>query len=136
MWVTNLSGRLFAYDLATMARDSGKDVASLAGAGNRNANGMWSNGTTMWVSDDADDKIYAYDLATGGRRSGRDINNLDSAGNSHAKGLWSDGTTMWVSRSPRQQDLRLPAGHRRPPVRPRHRRFGRCGQRSGRRFVV
>ena len=30
MWVTNLSGRLFAYDLATMARDSGKDIAALA----------------------------------------------------------------------------------------------------------
>ena len=97
MWVTNLSGRLFAYDLSTMAPDPAKDIAALAGAGNRNANGLWSNGTTIWVSDDADDKIYAYDLATGDRQPDRDINNLGRANNNHAKGLWSNGTTMWVA---------------------------------------
>ena len=97
MWVTNLSGRLFAYDLATMAPDAGKDIAALAGAGNRNANGVWSNGTTIWVSDDADDKLYAYDLDSGAHQANRDINNLGHANNNHAKGLWSDGTTMWVS---------------------------------------
>ena len=31
--------------------------------------GLWSDGTTMWVADNSDDKIYAYDLAAGARRS-------------------------------------------------------------------
>ena len=97
MWVTNLSGRLFAYDLATMAPDPAKDITALAGAGNRNANGLWSDGTTIWVADDADDKLYAYDLATGAHQPDLDIGTLDGAGNDHAKGLWSDRTTMWVA---------------------------------------
>ena len=97
MWVTDLGGSVFAYELATMSRDSAKDITALRGAGNLNANGLWSDGTTMWVSDDADDKIYAYDLATGDRRAASDIGTLAAAGNDSPKGLWSDGTTMWVS---------------------------------------
>ena len=97
MWVTDLSGRLFAYVLSTMARDVDKDVATLAAAGNHSVNGLWSDGVTIWASDDTDDKIYAYDLATGAHRSGRDFDTLKAAGNRHPKGLWSDGVTMWVS---------------------------------------
>ena len=33
---------------------------TLAAAGNNNPVGIWSDGTTMWVADTADDKIYAY----------------------------------------------------------------------------
>ena len=97
MWVTDLSGRLFAYVLSTMARDVDKDVATLAAAGNHSVNGLWSDGVTIWASDDTDDKVYAYDLATGVRRPGRDFDTLKAAGNSHPTGLWSDGDTMWVS---------------------------------------
>ena len=97
LWATDLSARLFAYDLATMAREQVRDIASLGAAGNRNGNGMWSDGTIVWVSDDADDRVYAYDLRTGDREPSRDIASLGRAGNGAAKGLWSDGTTMWVS---------------------------------------
>ena len=108
MWVTDLSGALFAYDLASGAHDSSKDITTLAAAGNRNANGLWSDGTTIWVSDDRDEKLYAYSLATGARDTskefytGKDDRTLPIAQriagwNWTPKGLWSDGTTIWVS---------------------------------------
>ena len=96
MWVVDLSGRLFAYTLATGARDTGAEITTLKNKGNKNANGMWSDGTTIWVSDDNDDKIYAYDLASGVYRSNKQIAPLHS-NNDHGKGLWSDGTTIWVA---------------------------------------
>ena len=96
VWVTDLSWRIFAYDLATMSPVADKDVSTLASAGNHNANGIWSDGTTIWVSDDADDRIYAYVLDGGARRESLEIDNLESVGNGSLKGLWSDGTTIWV----------------------------------------
>ena len=108
MWVTDLSGALFAYDLATGVHDPSKDITTLAAAGNRNANGLWSDGTTIWVSDDRDEKLYVYSLATGARDTGKefytgvDDRSLPSwerlgGWNWDPKGLWSDGTTLWVS---------------------------------------
>ena len=55
------SARLFGW---TPSRDINTPVA----AGNESPKGMWSDGTTMWVADDEDDKLYAYTLATGGTR--------------------------------------------------------------------
>ncbi|WP_419553035.1 cadherin-like beta sandwich domain-containing protein [Candidatus Poriferisodalis sp.] len=108
MWVTDLSGALFAYDLATGAHDSSKDITTLADAGNHNANGLWSDGTTIWVSDDRDQKLYAYSLTAGARDTSKEFYTgeddrtlLGSARlegwNWVPKGLWSDGTTIWVS---------------------------------------
>ena len=54
------NNKLFAYNLSTKARDSAKDFTTLSAAGNRDGAGIWSDGTTMWVSDSTDDKIYAY----------------------------------------------------------------------------
>ena len=45
-------------------RPAQRDFDTLAAAGNE-PNGLWSDGTTMWVADDRDDKLYAYVLATG-----------------------------------------------------------------------
>ena len=56
--------------------------------------GVWSDGTTIWVVDDSDNKLYAYTLSTGARDSGKDMT-PDSA-NGDATGVWSDGTTIWV----------------------------------------
>ena len=58
---------------------------------------MWSNGGTLWVADDVDDKIYAYNLNTKARQPGNDFDTLDAAGNDAPQGLWSDGTTLWVT---------------------------------------
>ena len=65
-------------------------------AGNRDPQGIWSDGTTMWVTDDDGDKIYAYDMVTEARDASKDFDTLAAAGNRDPRGIWSDGTTMWV----------------------------------------
>ena len=90
--------KIYAYNLATKARDAGKDINSLKDSGNQHPRGLWSDGTTMWVADSEDNKLYAYKKADGTRDAAtidKDIE-LDSA-NADARGLWSDGTTMWVA---------------------------------------
>ena len=79
------------------------DLDTMAAAGNTSPTGIWSDGTTMWVGDHADDKIYAYTLATGQRDSGKDFDDLE-AGNAQPRdrdpsvgGLWFDATTMWMA---------------------------------------
>ena len=73
------------------------DFDTLSSAGNTEAIGIWSDGTTMWVADYVDDKIYAYSMSTKARDISKDFNTLIAAGNRIPYGLWSDGTTMWVS---------------------------------------
>ena len=71
-----------------------RDLNGLTAAGNDNPQGIWSNGTTMWVADDDDDKLYAYALATGARDTTKEF---DLHGdNGSPKGIWSDKTTVWV----------------------------------------
>ena len=67
-------------------------------SGNRDPKSIWSDGTTMWVVDGADEKIYAYNLRSRARDPDKDFNKLDF-GNDYPKGIWSDGTTMWVADS-------------------------------------
>ncbi|MCY3765235.1 MAG: fibronectin type III domain-containing protein [Gemmatimonadetes bacterium] len=84
-------------------RDPGKDINTLGAAGNDEPEGIWSDGTTMWVADDqfgGDEKIYAYAMASGDRDPGKDFDTLDDAGNGEPEGIWSDGTTMWVADDP------------------------------------
>ena len=77
-------------------RNSGQDFDTLSAGGNGDPAGIWSDGTTMWVADNRDDKIYAYNLSTKARDSGKDFNTLKAAGNVSPNGIWSDGTTMWI----------------------------------------
>ena len=101
LWVahngTGESGndKIFAFTLADGSRDKNKEINTLNTAGNNLPNGLWSDGTTLWVVDNDDDKLYAYTLANGTRNAGKDID-LDDA-NSNPEGLWSDGTTLWVA---------------------------------------
>ena len=84
-------------------RTAGKDINTLATAGNDEPEGIWSDGTTMWVADDqfgGDEKIYAYAMVSGDRDPGKDFDTLDDAGNGEPEGIWSDGTTMWVADDP------------------------------------
>lgn len=67
---------------------------TLNAAGNTDAYGIWSDGETMWVVDDVDDKLYAYNLATKEHTS--DIDIALHADNITPRDLWSDGSTMWV----------------------------------------
>ncbi len=103
MWVVNFTSggsiKIYAYDLATKERDESKDFNDLtnAGTGNDIPTGLWSDGTTIWVSDFNDNKIYAYGLANKTRDASKDFDTLNAAGNTAPVDLWSDGTTMWVS---------------------------------------
>ena len=40
------------------------EFKTLAGAGNIDPSGIWSNGAIMWVADRNDGKIYAYNMPT------------------------------------------------------------------------
>ena len=77
MWVANdgssSTDKIYAYDMTTKARDSSQDFDTLNAAGNTSPRGIWSNGTTMWVSDQTTDKIYAYDMTTKARDSSKDL---------------------------------------------------------------
>ena len=75
--------KVYAYNLATKARDSSKDFDTLSAAGN-NIRWLWSDGTTMWVSDSS--RFYAYNLATKARDSSKDFDTLSAAGNNNPRG--------------------------------------------------
>ena len=76
-----------------------RDIEDLA-AGNTMATGIWSDGETLWVADNADgagDAVYAYDLATGERLEAREFELAEA--NRAPRGVWSDRETVWVSDS-------------------------------------
>ena len=63
----NADGTVYAYTLSTGNRDTAKEF-SLDSA-NSAPSGLWSNETTLWVTDTYDDKLYAYHMTgtqTGG----------------------------------------------------------------------
>ena len=66
-------GFIFAFSLADGARLNSEDFNTLAGAGNDDPRGIWSDGETMWVYDSTDHKLYAYDMVTKARVSGKDF---------------------------------------------------------------
>lgn len=83
MWVANgdpvrdENVKIYAYNLETKARDSAKDIDNLKdqlALDNRNEfkGGIWSDGTTMWVSvvhsDSRGKNLYAFNLPKPGAR--------------------------------------------------------------------
>ena len=90
---------LFAYDIATKARVSDKELFTLTldGARTFGAGSAWSDGVTMWVADAPTGRLYAYDLAARARVPNKDFSTLNASGNSDPVGIWSDGVTMWVA---------------------------------------
>ncbi len=92
---------VFAYD-----RGSGADLTPASGesfslAGHGDPKGFWSDGTTLWVANDARDieRLFAYTLATKARDADKDIDALGAAGNGTPGGIWSDGATLYVADS-------------------------------------
>ena len=80
---------------ATVSGDSGGLVGLSASA---SLQGLWSNGTIIWVADAHANKLFAYNLATLNRETGSEFNL--HAMNGEPRGLWS-GTvggvdTMYV----------------------------------------
>ena len=103
MWVvekddySGATNKIYAYNLTTKARVSNQDFNTLHDAENRNPSGLWSDGTTMWVTDSSDAKIYAYKMSDKSRDASKDFDTLENAGNNDPFGIWSDNiTTMWV----------------------------------------
>ena len=80
-----------------------RDIEELDG-GNDRATGVWSDGTTLWVADNADgagDTVYAYDRESGERVEEREFALHET--NRAPRGFWSDGEAVWVSDSGRER---------------------------------
>ena len=73
---------------------AGDDLDTLRAAGNTEPNGIWSNGTTIWIADVSNAKLYAYSQAGGARDADKDIalGGVIMA----PTGIWSDSATIWV----------------------------------------
>ncbi len=87
------TGTLEVTFTVTAGEPSGYPDFSLD-AFNYEPQGMWSDGSTMWVVEWNSSRVYAYSLSDGTRATGSDIS-LDS-GHTAPSGIWSDGTTVWV----------------------------------------
>ena len=106
MWVADFQGKaddaekkIYAYNMTTKSRDSEKDYDTLNKAGNDRPRGIWSDGETMWVADQTDNKLYAYHAfrSSTSRNLNAEFDTLKDAGNNNPRGIWSNGTTMWVT---------------------------------------
>ena len=108
MWAADLvDSQLYAYDFDTKARDSSKDFDSLDSS-NTQPSGITSDGTTMWVVDNASqEKIFAYKLSDQSRDSAKDITYHSDA--RVLWGLWTNGTTIWALNFPNSGDDELHA---------------------------
>ncbi len=88
--------KLYAYSLANKTRDPTKDFTELD-CENSHIGAIWSNETTMWVSDHFDGRLYAYRMSDKSRDADKDFDLLVGEDNVGGWGLWSNGTTMWVA---------------------------------------
>ena len=82
----------FANDACAALRDINVDV-TIAGTDYEPVDGLWSDGTTLWASDNAEDRILAFNLADGARDSGKDIVSDSGA---QPRGLWGRQGTLWA----------------------------------------
>ena len=93
LWVVDTDDRmLYAYDLASKARDAGNDVIL---SRNTRPLGLASDGITLWVSDYQDGQVYAYPVPGAASAPGPDI--TLHAANASPSALWTDGATLWVA---------------------------------------
>ena len=94
MWVSDNSDGIYAFNMATKARDRDKEFSKsqIAVGDTTGISGIWSDGETMWIAYFFADKIHGYDLTTKLRDTGKTINLSVSA----PLDIWSDGETIWV----------------------------------------
>ena len=98
MWVVDhADGRIYAYNMRSKAHDP--DKGFYLAVEHDVPEGIWSDGTTMWVKESSYhfDKIYAYNMRSKARDPNKDFNTLKDAGEQSTDGIWSDGTTMLVA---------------------------------------
>ena len=82
----------FANDACAALRDINVAV-TIGGTDYRPVSGLWSDGTTLWASDEDEDRILAFNLADGARESGKDITAESGA---NPRGLWSWDGLLWA----------------------------------------
>ncbi len=103
MWIAdNGADKIFAYDWPSKTHNPSRDI--LLTHKNAYAQGIWSDGTTLWVANiegirpGDEQRIYAYDITSKARDPRKDFTALSGAGNDRPRGIWSDGEeTMWVA---------------------------------------
>ena len=102
MWVADLDGNIYAYDMDTKAPKPAEYFTNLAGA-NSKPRGIWSDGDTMWVSDWEPTRVFAYDMDTKARVRDKEFpvpakvggTGIEETARFH--GIWSDGSgVMWM----------------------------------------
>ena len=63
--------------------------------------GIWSDGVTIWVSDDGAKRLFAYELDGEALTRNEDLEfsfrSLLKAGNGSPRGIWSDGDVIYVA---------------------------------------
>ena len=59
-------------------------------------NGLWSNGITLWVSQDTSVKLFAYRLDDGTRDTTRDFTTLAAAGTNLPLSLTGESGILWA----------------------------------------
>ena len=68
------------------------------------ATGLWSDGSTMWITDTNSRELKAFTITEGSSdfgqpNSAKDIDtNAEEDDNTSLQGAWSDGTTIWTIR--------------------------------------
>ena len=76
-----------------------EDFDTLWASGNAFPTGIWSDGTTMWVSDKSDDSFYAYTLTTKQFTKKLDVSPatlLSGRTTTTPHQIWSNGTYLWM----------------------------------------
>ena len=116
IWVTHgisSSDKIYAYNQSDLSRDPSKDITTAdasEGIIGIRAEGLWSNGTTMWVVASDQRKVMAFDMTSGNfgvRVPEKDI--PLAAENYDPTGVASDGFFFWVANQGNPDD---PYGYR------------------------
>ncbi len=110
IWVSGPLYTAYAYDIATKARDSSKDLAlpeesrtAYTPGGYKRPGGLWSDGETVYILGRHLEHVFAFDKATLSRAPERDfrmrrftsITGSWSSSMANSQ-LWSDGEHLWV----------------------------------------
>ena len=113
MWVADFEdSKIYAYNMATKVRVEEREFDTLASSSsqeddNSNPKGIWSDGATMWVSDENATRVFAYDMTTKARVKAKEFrvparvvftqlgSHLET--DSRFQDIWSDGNgIMWL----------------------------------------
>ena len=91
LYVAAGSSHIFVFDLTTANR-----VVSEEFSPSLDPEGIWGDGTTLWIVDDGANACQAYTIATGERNSSLDIN-ISSAGNNDPEAIWANDDYFWIA---------------------------------------